>query len=356
MAYTHVTSEERRLIKQWRQAGFSRRKIAGLLSRAPSTISRELNRNTGKRGYRPKQAQAFADARAKRPGRRRFTEAVRKDAEEKLARGWTPEIICERARFEGRAHVCKETVYKHIYEDANKGGGLWKHLPRAKRRRKRRCPRQDGRRRGVIPGRRGIETRPAVVELRIKVGHWEGDLVVGKNGSGYLVTLVERVTRFTMVGWSPSKEADVVALVIIRLFMEANLPIDGVTFDNGKEFARHELIARALQADVFFANPYHSWERGTNENTNGLIRRIYPKESSFKDIGEEDLRRIDIFLNDRPRKCLGWMTPREKMEKHIAETGEPLAKLFACRCGTDILPVFHARDAHATGDFERASG
>ena len=284
MTYNRVTSEERRLIYQWKQEGFSLRKMADLLSRAPSSISRELKRNTGKRGYRPKQAQALADARAKRPGPRRFTEAVRKDAEEKLAQGWTPEIICERARLEGRAHVCKETVYKHIYADAANGGDLWTHLPRAKRRRKRRCPQQDGRR-GVIPGRRGIETRPAEVELRLKVGHWEGDLVVGKNGSGYLVTLVERVTRFALVGWSPGKEADAVALVIVDLFMKSGIPIDGITFDNGKEFARHELIARELHADVFFARPYHSWERGTNENTNGLIRRIYPKEASFMKFG-----------------------------------------------------------------------
>ena len=320
MAYNRVTSEERRLIYQWKQEGFSLRKIGRLLDRAPSSISREIKRNSGQRGYRPAQAQALAEARVKRPGPRRFTEAVRMDAEEKLRQGWTPEIICERARLEGRAHVCKETVYKHVYADAANGGNLWTHLPRAKRKRTRRCPRQDGRRRGVIPGRRGIETRPAEVELRIKVGHWEGDLVVGKNASGYLVTLVERVTRFALVGWSPSKEADAVALVIVDLFMRARIPIDGITFDNGKEFARHQLIARELQTDVFFARPYHSWERGTNENTNGLIRRIYPKEASFAALGGEDLRRIDTFLNDRPRKCLGWMTPREEMEAHLAGT------------------------------------
>jgi len=320
VAYNRVTSEERRLIYQWKQEGFSLRKIGRLLDRAPSSISREIKRNSGQRGYRPAQAQALAEARVKRPGPRRFTEAVRMDAEEKLRQGWTPEIICERARLEGRAHVCKETVYKHVYADAANGGNLWTHLPRAKRKRTRRCPRQDGRRRGVIPGRRGIETRPAEVELRIKVGHWEGDLVVGKNASGYLVTLVERVTRFALVGWSPSKEADAVALVIVDLFMRARIPIDGITFDNGKEFARHQLIARELQTDVFFARPYHSWERGTNENTNGLIRRIYPKEASFAALGGEDLRRIDTFLNDRPRKCLGWMTPREEMEAHLAGT------------------------------------
>jgi IS30 family transposase len=177
--------------------------MAALLFRSPSTISREIKRNSGRRGYRPKQAQALAEERAKRPGPRRFTEAVRKDAEGKLRQGWTPDIICGRARLEGRAHVCKETVYKHIYADAANGGDLWTHLPRAKRRRKRRCPRQDGRRRGVIPGRRGIETRPAEVELRLKVGHWEGDLVVGKNGSGYLVTLVERASPW--LGGRPAR-------------------------------------------------------------------------------------------------------------------------------------------------------
>ncbi len=320
MNYNRVTSEERRLIYQWKQEGFSLRKIAELLSRAPSSISRELKRNTGKRGYRPRQAQALADARAKRPGPRRFTETVRQDAEAKLAQGWTPEIICCRARLEGRAHVCKETIYKHIYADAKNGGSLWTHLPRAKRKRKRRCPRQDGRRRGVIPGRRGIETRPAEVELRVKLGHWEGDLVVGKNASGYLVTLVERVTRFTLVGWSPSKEADVVAAVIVELFASSGVVLDGITFDNGKEFALHEHIARDLEADVFFARPYHSWERGSNENANGLIRRIYPKDSSFAEMGAEDLRRIDTFLNDRPRKCLGWLTPREMMNEHLAKS------------------------------------
>ena len=154
----------------------------------------------------------------------------------------------------------------------------------------------------MIPGRRGIETRPAGVELRIKVGHWEGDPVVGKDASGYLVTRVERVTRFARVGWSPGKEADVVARVVVVLFMEAGIPVDGIPFDNGKEFARHELIAQELREDVFFARPHHFWERGANENTNGLIRRIYPRQASFMAIGEEDLQRIDTFLNDRHRR------------------------------------------------------
>jgi len=318
VSYTRVTDLERSQIYVLRQAGKGVREIARLLLRTASTISREVFRNTGGKGYRPKQAQELAEERARRPGPRRFTEEVRLDAEEKLRKGWTPEIICGRAELEGRPHVCKETVYKHVYADAKAGGDLWENLPRAKRKRKRRCPRQEGRGRGVIPGRRGIETRPPEVELRITVGHWEGDLVVGAGATGYLVTLVERVTRYTLVGWSATKEADEVKSVIIRLLAAVGVACTGITFDNGKEFARHAEIATALMSDVFFARPYHSWERGTNENTNGLIRRLYPKSESFAAIGEADLRRIDTFLNDRPRKCLGWKTPREVMDAFLA--------------------------------------
>lgn len=318
MSYKRVTVEERNQIYRWSQGGKSQREIAELLDRSPSTISRELRRNRGLRGYRPKQAHEVACARARRPGPRRFTEEVRLHAEMKIREGWTPEIICERAKREGLAHVCKETIYKHIYADAKLGGDLWRHLPRAKRKRKRRCPREEGRGRGLIPGRRGIETRPAWVEQRVRVGHWEADLVVGADGSGYLVTLVERVTRFACVGWVASKDADEVAGVIISLLTAVLAACEGVTFDNGKEFARHALIASALGVDVFFANPYHSWERGSNENVNGLIRRLFPKGSSLANLNAERLRQIASFLNDRPRKCLGWMTPRESLEAYLS--------------------------------------
>ena len=318
MTYTRVTEIERSQIYALRQAGKGNNEIARIIGRDKGTVSREVRRNMGQKGYRHQQAHRKAGERAKRPGPRRFTEEVRRDVEEKLRKGWTPEIICGRAKLEGRAHVCKETVYKHVYEDAKAGGDLWERLPRAKRKRRRRCPRQEGRGRGVIPGRRGIETRQPEVELRITVGHWEGDLVVGANATGYLVTLVERVTRYTLVGWSATKEADEVKSVIIRLLAAVGVACTGITFDNGKEFARHAEIAKALKADVFFARPYHSWERGTNENTNGLIRRLYPKSESFASIGGEDLRRIDTFLNDRPRKCLGWKTPREVMAAFLA--------------------------------------
>lgn len=314
MAYTRVTEEERKLIYRWRQDDNSFREIARRLGRAASSIYRELVRNQGLRGYRPKQAHEKAQAQAKRPGPRQFTDEVRADAETRLKEGWTPEMISERARLEGRSSVCKETIYKHVYADAKAGGTLWRNLPRAKRKRHRRCPRQEGRGRGRIPNQRMIYTRPAEVETRKTVGHWEGDLINGAHDTGNLVTLVERNMRYTLVGRTDSKEAEEVTREIIAQFEALPQTVRlSLTLDNGKEFARHEDIALNTQMDVFFARPYHSWERGTNENMNGLIRRLYPKKSSFAGIGEAELKRIDRFLNDRPRKCLGWMTPREKM-------------------------------------------
>lgn len=314
MTYKRVTREERRFIYRWRQEGLGPREMGRRLGRSAGSLSREISRNSGKRGYRPKQAQAQAQRRARRAGSRRFTPEVRADAEKRLQEGWTPEIISGRARMEGRPWVCKETIYKHVYADAKAGGKLWEKLPRSGRKRKRRCPRKGDRGRGRIPNQRRIDTRPAEVETRKTVGHWEGDLINGARETGNLVTLVERNTRFTLIGRTDSKEAEEVAATICRLF--AALPPVcrlSLTLDNGKEFARHEQIAREAGLSVFFAKPYHSWERGTNENTNGLVRRLHPKKSSFAEIAKEELQRIDEYLNDRPRKCLGWMTPREHL-------------------------------------------
>ena len=314
MVYKRVTADEREHIYRWRREGLKQSEIARRLDRNPGSISREIARNTGLKGYRPKQAHEKAQAQAKRAGPRRFTAEVRADAETRLKEGWTPAIIGGRARLEGRPWVCAETIYTHIYADAKAGGTLWKSLPRAKRKRRRRCPRQDGRGRGQIPNQRRIDTRPAEVETRLTVGHWEGDLINGAHGTGNLTTEVERCTRFTLVGRTKTKEAPEVTRKMCALFN--TLPPKArlsTTLDNGKEFTNHDEIALNTGMDVFFAHPYHSWERGTNENTNGLIRRLYPKKSSFAGIGETELKRIETFLNDRPRKCLGWATPREKM-------------------------------------------
>jgi len=287
MAYRRVSVTERRLIRMWRQAGYGQREMARRLGRSASTISREIARNSGGNGYQAQQAHRMAQERAKRPGPRRFTEEVKADAEARLRDGWTPEMISGRARLEGRPRVCKETIYKHVYADAKAGGELWKNLPRARRKRRRRCPRDDGRRRGKIPNQRMIDTRPPEVETRASVGHWEGDLINGANKTGNLVTLVERKTRFTLVDRTDTKEAEEVTRSICGRFAEMpSVSRLSLTLDNGKEFAFHEQMATKTGMDVFFARPYHSWERGTNENTNGLIRRLHPKKSSFRRIGK----------------------------------------------------------------------
>lgn len=318
MSYRRVTEEERIHIYRWRQEGIRNNEIARMLGRSPSTISREVSRNSGGKGYRPKQANFKAKERAKRNGHRVLTEDMVKEISSRIKEKWTPEIISNRARHENRPFVSRETIYNVIYCDAQKGGDLWESLPRAHRKRKRRCPRKDSAGRGHIPNQQMIDTRPPIVETREEAGHWEGDLINGSSGTGNLVTLVERKTRFCLVGYSQSKEANEVKKVICDLFQ--NIPSElrlSLTLDNGKEFARHEAISDELRLDVYFAQPYHSWERGTNENTNGLIRRLYPKKSSFLKIKELELKEISQFVNERPRKCLNWLTPSEEMNALI---------------------------------------
>ena len=322
MGYRRIDATERRLIYDWRKAGLGQSEIARRLSRDKSSISRELSRNTGQKGYRYKQAQRKAEARAKRAGDRTFTEEMRQEIREKILQGYTPEMIHGRAHLEGRPMVSRERIYQYIFKCATQGDDLYKHLPRAKRRRKRRIPRDDTHGRGRIPNKRSIETRPDVVETRERLGDWEGDLITGASSTGHLVTLVERKTLFTLTGKVNSKHAEPVRERISSLF--AQVPSQArktLTLDNGKEFALHEAMSRDTGIDVYFAHPYHSWERGTNENTNGLIRRLYPKKSSFARIRRRELKAIDRYLNDRPRKCLGWLTPREALHIELGWTG-----------------------------------
>ena len=303
---------ERTLIYRWIQEEFGIREIARRLGRSPSTVSREIRRNSGGRGYRPKQAQSKAEIRARRPGARRLTDDIKRDIAEKLSLGWSPDAICGHAAMEGRPHVCKETVYKHIYEDARNGGKLWTCLPRSKRKRRRRCPRADNAGRGKIPGRVDIDRRPRDVFSRETAGDWEGDLVNGRWGSGHFVTLVERKTRYTLVGRVSNKESGTVMRKMAEMLSAVpSRLLRSLTLDNGKEFAMHKTLTEATGMPVYFAKPYHSWERGTNENRNGIIRRVFPKGSSFAGISREQIATADKLLNDRPMKLHGWRTPRE---------------------------------------------
>jgi IS30 family transposase len=320
MNYTRISQVERKQMERWRQEeSKSIREIGRLLGRAASTISRELRRDEESGGYGAVQAQRQAERKAKRSGPRVWTEGMKEEVKEKLEEGWTPEIISQRARKQGRRFVCKESIYQSIYRDAKQGGRQWEKLPRAGRKRRRRCPRKEGRGRGVIPFRRDIDQRPAQVEKREEGGHWEGDLINGAPGSGHLVTLVERRSRFTLVGRVQAKQAGAVRGQIIRSLRRARPMLRTLTLDNGKEFAEHRRIEAGAGVTVYFAKPYHSWERGSNEQVNGLIRRMYPKGTSFAGIGPDQLRQIERNLNTRPRKCLGWKTPEEEMTILLAQ-------------------------------------
>lgn len=317
--YRRLTLENRITIRALRKEGFSTRRIADRVGCSPSTVSRELGRNVSKNGYRPKKADAKARRRAsaKAGRRRKFTSEMWDVAVGNLRKGWTFEQTAGRCKRDGVPMVCKEMLYLEYYRRQKAGESL-PPLPirrRSRKARDRNAKKYRNAGRGKIPNRTDISERPKTVEARARVGNWEGDLINGNHGTGNLVTLVERMTRFTLVAYSATKEADAVAAVIIGVL--AGLPRDmlrTLTFDNGKEFAKFAQLEQALGLKVYFAKPYHSWERGTNENRNGVVRKVLPKGNDFDKILEEEMRRIDYLLNDRPLRCLNWRTPREAFQ------------------------------------------
>jgi IS30 family transposase len=301
MNYTHLTREERYQIYALKKAGHKQSEIASVLERSESTISRELSRNCGRRGYRPKQAHCKSVER-RAVNARRIDEATWQFVEEMLAQEWSPEQIS------GHAAISPETVYQRIYADKRAGGLLWKSLRCQKQRRKRYGKAE---RRGTIPNRLSIEDRPAIVETRSRIGDWEADTIIGKNHRQAIVSIVERKTGLTLIRKVERKTAKAVSQAMIRLLKPYRKKVHTITSDNGKEFAGHEEIAKKLQADFYFAHPYSSWERGTNENTNGLIRQYFPKNRDFTTITQQEINTAMERLNNRPRKRLGYKTPSQ---------------------------------------------
>ncbi len=312
--YRQLTEEDRIEIYVMKQAKKEQKDIAAELGVHPSTISRELSRNTGLRGYRPKQAQ-------QKTLHRRFTahKAAKMTPETigyiegKLREEHSPEQIAERMKldtgWQGPA-VSHERIYQHIWQDKSWGGMLYKYLRIAgtKQRRKRRNSRDM---RGTIKNRVGIQDRPKIVERKIRTGDWEGDTVVGKNHQGALVTLVDRKSKLTLIGKVDHYTAEAVEKTIVYLMDLLPMRNYTLTVDNGKEFANHESIAETLRIRVYFADPYSSWQRGLNENTNGLIRQYVPKGSDVRTLTNEQVEHIMDRLNNRPRKSLGFLTPNE---------------------------------------------
>jgi len=308
-SYTQLTREERYQIYVLRQAGHKQCEIAVLLNRAKSTISRELRRNRGLRGYRPRQAHAKAIARLAEKARPRFSSPLWPLVERLIRQDWSPEQISGRLEMEHDSTISHETIYQYIYADKAAGGDLHGHLRCRKKRRKRYGSGRD--RRGVIPNRTSIDDRPSVVQDRLRIGDWEADTVIGRGHQGALVTMVERRSLYTVLGAVPRKQAGSVAEAMTSLLAPLKDMVLTVTVDNGKEFAAHEKISEALGADVYFAHPYSSWERGTNENTNGLIRQYFPKSRSLRNLNQKEVQSTADRLNNRPRKKLDFRTPHE---------------------------------------------
>jgi IS30 family transposase len=308
--YTQLTQEQRYHIYAFMKAGFLQTAIATEIGVHKSTISRELKRNQGKKGYRPKQAHAMAlERRTEAHKCVKLTPQVIACINACIRQDFSPEQV---SGFLARTHnlwISHEAIYQHIFNDKAKGGTLYRHLRLSHKKRRKRYGSHD--RRGQIQGRISIDERPAVVDARERIGDWEIDTIIGKRHKGALLSLVERKSKFTLIRKLPKKQADLVAEATIDLLNPYEEKVCTITADNGQEFAHHKYIKERLHTTVYFAHPYHAWERGLCENTNGLIRQYFPKAMSFETITDEHVQWAMNRLNNRPRKTLGYKTPNE---------------------------------------------
>lgn len=303
MSYTHLSQDERYQIQCLRRGGFRLEYIGAQLQRSISTISRELRRNPASAGgYDSKQAQRKAVQRRHLASARPRIDAVAwAKVEARLREDWSPEQIAGA----GDVTVSHERIYQHIANDRQRGGTLWQHLRRRKRRRRHRCgtPRERQR----FGGRR-IHERPAIVEQRGRVGDFEGDTIVGK-GTARIVTLVDRKSGWVRLRKVPDGTATAVAHAVLSVLHPVRARVHTLTWDNGSEFAEHRLVDIALEAESYFAMPYSSWQRGCNENLNGLVRQYIPKGCDISQFTDAQIQQIEDKLNRRPRKRLSYQTP-----------------------------------------------
>ena len=307
----HLTMEERDRIAQLRHQGADQNEIARTLGRCPSTISRELRRNQVADDYYAAQAQSQADVRrSERPIVRKMDDPdVNETVRSQLTHEWSPEQIAGRLKQEhpdcSDRHVSAQTIYSWIEQDVHPEH--WRSFLR--RRGKRPC-----RRKTAAEGCEGarIDNRPEVIEQRLRLGDFEGDTVLGPPGTGGLATLVDRKSRYTIIVKIQSKEADHVHQQLKRRLRELDEERRrSITFDNGTEFANCHRLEKHLGMELYFADPGCPYQRGTNENTNGLIRQYFPKGTEFRDISHHEVRRVENLLNNRPRACLGFRNPNE---------------------------------------------
>ena len=310
MSYSQLTENERYQIDALIKVGCTQKEIADLLRRSPSTISRELRRNRGLRGYRPAQAQRFSDGRRVSAHKAvKLTGAVREWIKQLIKQELSPQQIVDYLKRHKKVSLHHETIYQLIYVDKANDGDLYQHLRIASKPYRKRYGHYD--RRGKIKNRVDIDDRPDVVDHRSRIGDWEGDTVMGKGRKSALLTLVERKTLYTIMVRLTGKRADLLAEAAVASMKSIKEKVKTITFDNGLEFADHEKIAKGLGADIYFAHPYASWERGINENTNGLIRQYFPKGTDFNEVTDDEVAAVMERLNNRPRKTRGCRSPNE---------------------------------------------
>lgn len=316
--YHHVTREQRSQIYVLKAIPTPQNKIAEMIGVSPSSVCRELKRNTGQRGYRFKQADDMSRKRRSTISKipKKMNSELIALIEEKLDLDWSPEQISGRLKRE-ECFISHESIYRHIREDKKCGGDLYKKLRRKGKKYNKRVSGKAGR--GCIPNRVDIENRPAVVEEKSRIGDWEGDTIIGAEHQGAILSYVDRSSKFTILSKVANKTAELVLHASVEQFQAHGLPVLTITYDNGKEFSHHEKIAQALNTQCYFAKPYHSWERGLNEHTNGLVRQYLPKKTSFKDVTHEQLQSIADKLNHRPRKCLNYLTPFEFLHRALSK-------------------------------------
>ena len=318
MSYTHFTLEERKYLQKLLSEGLSLRKIAAILERSPSTISREIKRNKSKfkphrkpdnpYWYNHWRAQTLYTCRRREQQRR----ALRPGTEQwnyivsGLNRFWSPEAICGRWSMEhpDQKPLHFSTIYRYIANKSFPDIQKKTHL----RRRGKKKQTKNANYNSIQPDRR-IPDWPEEIRSRSRIGDWEGDTVYGGVGKGLLVTLVDRKSRFVKLGLLKSRNAEETARVIEQLL--ADLPVESISLDNGAEFAEFHELEQSLHTFVYFAEPHKPWQRGTNENTNDIVRFFFPKGFDFRTVSDLEISLIETLLNNRPRKCLNWETPSE---------------------------------------------
>ena len=309
--YKQLTQEQRYQIYALKKIGHNQMEIANVISVHKSTVNRELQRNRGRRGYRPKQAHQLALSRRNK-AKRRIQPETWELIEAKLRQDWSPEQISGWLITRKGIQVSHERIYQYILADKQVGGDLYRHL-RCQKKRRKRYGGYD--RRGQLPNRRSIEERPKIVDQRQRLGDWEVDTILGKGRRQAIVTLTERKTRLALIRKVERRTAQAVLGAITNLLKPWKSHVHTLTADNGKEFADHQEISHILEADFFFAHPYAAWERGSNENMNGLLRQYFPKGRDFGTISEEEIEAVMFKLNDRPRKCLAFNSPFQEFFK-----------------------------------------